>query len=60
MKPTRRYELINAFGKKDFSILFVKRSQTNYRLEEEYLPNSTSVSFGRKAEEDDDSNINTL
>jgi len=60
MKTTRRYELINTLDREDFSILVVKRSQANYRLEDEYLTKSVSVSFGRKAEEDDDSKHNTL
>jgi hypothetical protein len=60
MKTTRKYELINILGREDFSILAVKRSQAKCRLEEEVLPNSASVSLGRKAEEDDDSNHNTL
>jgi hypothetical protein len=60
MKTTRRYELINSLGREDFSILVVKRSQANYKLEEQYLPNSVSVNFGRKAEEDDDSNHHIL
>jgi len=44
MKTTRKFELINTPGREDFSILAVKRSQANYRLEEEFLPNSASVS----------------
>jgi len=40
MKKTRNYEIINTLGREDFSILAVKRSQANYRLEEEVLPNS--------------------
>jgi len=44
MKTTWKYELINTLGREDFSILAVKRSQANCRMEEEVLPNSASVS----------------
>jgi len=60
MKNTHKYELINIFGIEDLSILAVKRSQANYRLEEEVLPKSASVSSGRKPEEDYDGNHNTF
>lgn len=44
MKTTGKYEIISTIGREDFSILAVKRGQANYRLEEEVLPNSASVS----------------
>jgi hypothetical protein len=49
MKTTRKYELIHVLG----SILADKRSQANYRLEEEILPSSASVSSRRTCEEVD-------
>jgi len=60
MKTIQKYELESILGREDFIILAVKRAQANFRLKKEVLPNSASASLGRKADEEDDSNQNTL
>ena len=60
MKTTKKYELENILGREDFIILAVNRDQANFRLKEEVLPKSASVSLGRNADEEDDSNQNSL
>ena len=60
MKTRRKYELRNTLGREDCSILAVKTSQANYRLEEEVLQKSASASSVIKAEDDDVSNHNNL